>query len=78
MIATINETFVIGLSLDKDVFAEIYSNPFINLAMIFFSLLGLVACAGLGMVIWFERSGQAGPYRTLVNQLVTHRIEQTI
>ena len=78
MIATINETFVIGLSLDKDVFSEIYSNPFINLTMIFFYLLGLVACVGLRMVIWFERSGQAGPYRTLVNQLVTHRIEQTI
>ena len=40
--------------------------------------LGLLACVGLGMMIWFERSGQAGPYRTLVNQLVSYRIEQAI
>ena len=61
-----------------DDFAGVYSNLYINFAMLFIYSLGFVACIGLGMVIWFERSGQAGPYRTLVNQLVSYRIEQTI
>ena len=30
----------------------------------------------LMLVIWFERSGHAGHYRTLVNQLVSFNLEQ--
>ena len=38
----------------------------------------MLSCFGLCLVAWFERSGQAGPYRTLINQLVSHKLEQSI
>ena len=57
-------------TLKDDFFQEIYSNPIINLSMIGIYSVGLISCAGLRLVSWFERSGQAGPYRTLVNQLM--------
>ena len=31
----------------------------------------LVGCGLLGTVIWFEISGRAAPYRTVINQLVS-------
>ena len=34
----------------------------------------LVGCGLLGTVIWFEISGRAAPYRTVINQLVSWTI----
>ena len=76
-----NKTILLELFYNEsiqDMFEEVYSNPIVNFSMLILHLLGLVACFGLAMVIWFERSGQAGQYRTLVNQLVSYRIEQMI
>ena len=43
--------------------------------MVIMYIIGLVGVIGILFIIWIERSGQAGPYRTLVNQLVTHNYQ---
>ena len=65
-------------AMDKDFFEGIYDNPFLNWSMISIYIVGLVGIFGLALVVWFERSGQAGPYRTLINQLVSYNITQVI
>ena len=57
-------------------FQELYSNSMVNVLMITIYLLGIVSCIGLRLVSWFERSGQAGPYRTLVNRLMSITLDQ--
>ena len=59
-----------------DFFENVYSDPILNGCMIAVYFFGCIGCAGLGLVIWFERSGSAGPYRTLVNQLVSYNLLQ--
>lgn len=57
---------------------KIYSYTLINSTFVVLYLLGIFSCFGLALVIWFEKSGQAGPYRTVINQLVSCRLEQVI
>ena len=70
--------FNITHSLNDDFFYDIYSNSLINLTMVGIYLLGVVSCIGLRLVSWFERSGQAGPHRTLVNRLMSITLDQVI
>ncbi len=66
-----NETFHSESRQDpEDAFANVYSNTALNWMMAMIYILGLVSCAGLGYISWFERTGQAGPFRTLLNQLL--------
>lgn len=65
------EAFMLTLHQFKDNFEGAYRYPIINWMMLAAYLLGLVCCAGLLLVSWFEKTGQAGPYRTLVNQLTS-------
>ena len=44
--------------------------------MIAVYIFGFLGCTGLILVLWFERSGLAGPYRSVVNQLVSQNIVQ--
>lgn len=76
---TINETYpqTDGNSAE-DAFAVVYSNTALNWIMAMIYVLGLASCAGLAYVSWFERTGQTGPFRTLLNQLFTHNLEQVI
>ena len=60
----------------KDFFENVYSDPIVNGCMIAVYIFGFLGCAGLILVLWFERSGLAGPYRSLVNQLVSQNIIQ--
>ena len=62
----------------EDFFKEVYMNPWINRIAIGFYFIGLVGIAGLGLVAWFERSGQAGHFRTLINQIVSFNVESVI
>lgn len=54
-----------------DYFAGIYSDQAFNWLLLIAYILGYVSCAGLAIVSWFERSGQAGPFRTVINQLAS-------
>ena len=65
-----------GSNLDS--FSQVYANQLLNRFMIVLYIIGLFGCLGLSLVSWFERSGQAGPYRTLVNQLVSINLDQVI
>ena len=60
---------------DVDHFERAYAEPILKWVMISFYFTGLVAIVGLGIVSWFERSGEAGPYRTLINRLTSYNIE---
>ena len=50
---------------EEDAFEDIYSNPILNYSMVVLNFLGILSCIGLGFIVWFERSGQAGLHRTL-------------
>lgn len=75
----INETLdhiINQIGNQKDFFENVYSDPMVNSCMIAVYIFGFLGCAGLILVLWFERSGLAGPYRSLVNQLVSQNIIQ--
>ena len=54
-----------------DFFSEIYQDPTIQAIMITSYALCHIGSIGQAFVIWFERSCQAGHYRTLVNSLAS-------
>ena len=62
----------------EDFFAKTFEDSFINLVAASIYLLGCIGVCAMVFVIWYERSGRAGPYRTLVNQVVTFNLEQLI
>lgn len=64
------------LQTQEDPFKQLFDDQYQNLALISLYILGLVSCLGLCLVSWYEKSGQAGSYRTLVNQLVSMRLDQ--
>ena len=73
----LNETLNnLEIQTDYDFFKNIYSNPLLNYSMVLIYTLGFIGVSGLILVVWFERSGQAGPYRTLINRLVSYNINQ--
>ena len=72
---SINMTIGEYTSTKKDYFVDVYGNPWINGSVIILYLGGFISIFGLMFVSWFERNGFAGPYRTLINQLVVFNIE---
>ena len=69
-------TFCILDDETQDFFDGIYQSPYIKLAMSLTYGVAIICMIGLGFVLWFERSGQAGQYRTLVNQLSSFNLDQ--
>ncbi len=65
-------------SSSEDFFAKTFEDPFINLVSACIYLLGCIGVSAMVFVIWYERTGRAGHYRTLVNQIVTFNLEQLI
>ena len=61
---------------DEDFYKELFTDPFLNWSTLVLYLLGLVICGILGIVSKFERSGLAGPYRTVINRLISFIIDQ--
>ena len=57
-------------------FDFVYSNPCIDWSLVGIYLFGIINCVGLALVSWFERSGQAGPHRTLLNRLNSLTLDQ--
>ena len=53
----------------EDFFAGVYENRYLKYSMVLLYLLGLLPCFSLIFVVWYERSGLAGHYRTVLNQL---------
>ena len=70
-----NETLETDFALEEDFFAGVYNDNVAVASMVIMYIIGLVGVIGILFIIWIERSGQAGPYRTLVNQLVTHNYQ---
>ena len=59
-----------------DFFKDVYEDPVIKWGIILTYLMCGIGIYGLLVVVWFERSGMAGNFRTLVNQLVSFNLEQ--
>ena len=72
----INSSQILSATKEVDFFRGIYENQIVSWSMRITYFLGLFGCIALRFVIWFERSGQAGQFRTLVNQLVSFNLEQ--
>ena len=53
----------------EDFFAQVYENSLLRYTMVALYLAGLLPCMSLIFVVWYERSGLAGNYRTILNQL---------
>ena len=63
---------------NKDAFAGVYASSFFRLTFVVSYGLATICFPLLAFVIWFERSGQAGPHRTMVNQLASFNMDQVI
>ena len=59
-----------------DQFSGLYDDIFIKILSVTFALVGYLSLPAVGLVIWFERSGEAGNFRTLINQLVSFTLDQ--
>ena len=59
-----------------DFFEDGFSSPWLKSSMVLVYLINCLSNGGLGFVVWFEVTGRAGPYRTLVNKLVSFLIIQ--
>ena len=54
-----------------DYFEPLFGNFWYKAGVLILCLITIFGMLGILIIIWFERSGQAGPYRTVVNQLVS-------
>lgn len=61
--------------MEEDFFVGVYNDKVAVWSLVIVYIIGLVGMIGIVLIIWFERSGEAGPFRTLINQLVTHNYE---
>ena len=61
-----------------DFFDPIFAAPYFKLVSVITYLISMICAICKCFVIWFEVSGQAGHYRTLVNQMVTLNLLQVI
>ena len=61
---------------DTDHFAEVYKSPILKLAFGISYVLACFCAPCIISVIYYERSGYAGHYRTLVNQLASFNLDQ--
>ena len=60
----------------SDFFEDGFSSPWLKSSMVMVYLINCLSNGGLCFVVWFEVTGRAGPYRTLVNKLVTFMMIQ--
>ena len=60
----------------SDFFEDGFSSPWLKSSMVMVYLINCLSNGGLCFVVWFEVTGRAGPYRTLVNKLVSFMIIQ--
>ena len=61
-----------------DFFEDGYSSPWLKSSMVLAHLINWLSNGGLCFIVWFEVTGRAGPYRTVVNKLVSFLIIQVI
>lgn len=61
---------------NPDYFKDIFADKVLNLFVVFMYIFGFLGWSGLIFVSWFEKSGRAGPFRTLANQLVAFNLDQ--
>lgn len=65
-----------NLDTRTDPFSGLYDDIYVKIFSVAFALVGYLCLPAIGLVIWFERSGEAGNFRTLINQLVSCTLDQ--
>ena len=71
-----NFKFNVTIIDDPDYFNEGFESPWLVSSLVIAYTLNCIACGGLSFIVWFEITGRAGPYRTLINKLVCLLIQQ--
>ena len=61
---------------EENAFQGLYEKSDTKIAMLSTYTVTFLGLSGLGFILWFERSGQAGHYRTVINQLISFNIDQ--
>ena len=61
-----------------DYFQDIFDDQTWNISMFVLYSFGFVNCISGALISWFEKTGRAGPYRTLRNQLMSYAIDQMV
>ena len=57
---------------DPDQFSGLFDNCFIKITLLLSYFLAYLSLPAMGLVIWFEISGQAGQYRTMINKMTLY------
>ena len=71
-----NWTYFSDEKLQTDDFSKAHEDFWLKFGIMATIPIGLVSCACLLLVSYFERSGESGPFRTLINQLVSMSLDQ--
>ena len=71
-----DQLYEINYKDTSDFFEDGFSSPWLKSSMVLVYLINCLSNGGLCFVVWFEVTGRAGPYRTLVNKLVSFMIVQ--
>ena len=61
---------------EPDPFSGLFDDSFIKATLMVSYILAYLSLPILGMVIWFEISGQAGQYRTMINKMTSFNLGQ--
>ena len=71
-----DDLFINDITVISDKYAEVYDSKYVRFAFAMTYLVCIVCVPLVAFVIWFERSGQAGSFRTMVNQLASFNLDQ--
>ena len=61
---------------DPDQFSGLFDDHFIKITLLLSYFLAYLSLPAMGLVIWFEISGQAGQYRTMINKMTSYNLGQ--
>ncbi len=64
------------LDANQDAFEGIFQDTTLKILTTVFYISGLFPCIGIAFVVWFEKSGKLGRYRTLVNRMASNHLAQ--
>lgn len=71
-----NASLRIETNQNEDFFFDVFDDWILLMLYGINYVFCVLGCIGLYFVAWFERSGQAGQFRILVNQLVSYNLDQ--
>ena len=71
-----DDLFINDTTVLSDKYAAVYESQYVRFAFVITYIVSFLCVPLVAFVIWFERSGQAGSFRTMVNQLASFNLDQ--